>query len=76
MFDDLRVAAAIGIAVLQPNKRGADVGWTMLDVVHDDRLFAPGWHKDFDGFVVIAVGALIERTLNDSKPNPGSYAPL
>ena len=36
----------------------------MFDVVHDDRLFAPGGHEDLDGFVVIAVGALVERTLN------------
>ena len=33
----------------------------MLDVVHDDRLFAPGRHEDLDGLIVIAVGALVER---------------
>jgi hypothetical protein len=36
----------------------------VLGVVHDHRLFAPRWHEDLDGFVVIAVGAVIERTLN------------
>jgi hypothetical protein len=35
----------------------------MLDVVRIHWLFAPSWHEDLDGFVFIAVGALIERTL-------------
>jgi hypothetical protein len=36
----------------------------VLFVVNDDRLFAPGRHEDLDGRIVIAVGALVERTLN------------
>jgi hypothetical protein len=43
----------------------------MLDVVHDDRLFAPSWHEDLDGIVVIAVGALVERAL-DASPSASS----
>ena len=63
-LDDLRVAPTFRISVLQPNKCCTDIRWTVLDVVHDDRLFAPSWHKNFRCFVVIAVGALIERALN------------
>ena len=52
------------ISVLQPNKRGADVRMTVLGVVNNNWLFAPSWHEDLDSVIVIAVGALIERTLN------------
>jgi hypothetical protein len=71
VLDVLRVTPVIRIAVLQPNKRGADIGRAMLDVVHDDRLFAPSWHEDLDGIVVIAVGALVERAL-DASPSASS----
>ena len=64
MLDVLHIAPTIGITVLQPNKRSSDVGRTVLNVVHDDRLFAPGRHEDLDRFVVIPIGALIERALN------------
>ena len=32
----------------------------MLDVVNNNRLFAPSWHEDLDRLIVIAVGALIQ----------------
>ena len=64
MLDVLHVAPTLGIAVLQPNKRSSDVGRTMLDVVHDNGLFAPGRHEDLDRVVTVAVGALVERSLN------------
>jgi hypothetical protein len=35
----------------------------MLRVVNDNWLFAPSWHENFDSFIVIAVGALVERAL-------------
>jgi hypothetical protein len=35
----------------------------VLDVRNNNWLFSVCWHKNFDSFVVIAVGALIERTL-------------
>jgi hypothetical protein len=36
----------------------------VLDVEHDDRLLSVCWHEDLDGFVIIADGALVERTLD------------
>jgi hypothetical protein len=35
----------------------------MFDVVNNKWLFAPGGHEDLARLIVIAVGALIERTL-------------
>jgi hypothetical protein len=67
MLDVLNVTPVFWISVLQPNKRSADVWWTVLGVVHDNRLFAPGRHEDLDGFVVIAEAALIERALDASS---------
>jgi hypothetical protein len=59
------------ISVLQPNKRSTDVRWTMLGVVNDHWLLRAGWHEDFDGIVVIAVGALVERALDASNRHDG-----
>ena len=67
MFDVLDIAPALGIAVLQPNKRSSNIGWTMLGVMDDDSLFAPSRHEDLHGIIVIAVGALVERALNASR---------
>jgi hypothetical protein len=64
VFHILDVTPAIGISALQPNKRSADIRWAVLGAVNNNWLFAPGRRKDLDGFIVIAVGALIERTLN------------
>jgi hypothetical protein len=64
MLDVLHIAPTLGISVLQPNKRSPDVWWTVLDVVNNNWLFAPSWHEDLHGFVVIAVGALVERALD------------
>jgi len=46
VLDVLYVAPVIRIAVLQPNKRSADVRRTVLNVMHDNWLFAPGRHED------------------------------
>ena len=64
MFDLLCITPALGIAVLQPNKRSSNIGRTMLDVMNNNGLFASSWHENFDGFIVIAVGTLVERALN------------
>jgi hypothetical protein len=64
MLDVLNIAPVLGITVLQPNKRSGDVGRAVLGVVNNNGLFAPGRHEDLDRFVVIAVGALVERALN------------
>jgi hypothetical protein len=64
MLDLLRVTPTFGISVLQPNKRRANIGRTMLDVVHDNWLFGASRHEDLDSFKVIAVGAFVERALN------------
>ena len=69
MLDVLNVTPTLWITVLQPNKRSADVRRTVLGVVNDHRLFAPGRHEDFDGIVVIAVGALVERALDAGDLN-------
>jgi hypothetical protein len=53
----------LGIAVLQPNKRSANIWWTMLGVMNDHRLLGTSRHEDLDGIIVIAVGALVERAL-------------
>jgi hypothetical protein len=45
VLDLLCVTPAFRIAVLQPDKRSADVGRAMLDVVNDDRLFAPATRR-------------------------------
>jgi hypothetical protein len=79
MLDVLCVTPALWIAVLQPDKRGSNIGWTMLDVVHDHWLFVPSRHEDFDSIIAIAVGALVERTLNAGdkrKPRELSEAEL
>jgi hypothetical protein len=52
------------ISVLQPNKRGADVRMTVLDVVNNNWLFAPGRHEDLDRVVTVAVRALVQRALD------------
>ena len=64
VLDVLHIARTIRITVLQPNKRSADVRRTVLNVMHDNWLFAPGRHEDLDRLVVIPIGALIERALN------------
>ena len=64
VLDILNIAPAFGITVLQPNKCSSDVGRTMLDVVHNDRLLGAGWHENFHSVIVIAVGALVQRALN------------
>jgi hypothetical protein len=40
------------------------VRWNVLDVRRVHRFCAVRRHEDLDGFVVIAVGALVERTLD------------
>jgi hypothetical protein len=60
MLDVLHITPTFGITVLQPNKRRSDIRWTMLDVVNNNRLLRTSRHEDLDGFVVIAVGALVE----------------
>ena len=65
----LHITPTLRISVLEPDESSSDVRRAVLDVVNDDRLFAPGRHEDLDGFVVIAVGALVERALNGSSPS-------
>ena len=64
MIDILHVTPIDRIAVLQPEHAGCDVRRNVFDVVHDDRLFAASWHEDLDGFVVIAVRALVQGALD------------
>jgi hypothetical protein len=64
MFNVLHVTPALGISVLQPNKRSADVRRTVLGVVNDHRLFGTSRHEDLDRVVTVAVGALVERALD------------
>jgi hypothetical protein len=54
VLDVLYIAPAIGIAILQPDECSADVWWTMLGVVNDDRLFAPSRHENFDSLIVMS----------------------
>jgi hypothetical protein len=42
----------------------------MLDIVHDDRLFAPGWHEDLNGFIVIADGTDLTQRCRRSSLRP------
>ena len=46
----------------------------MLDEGHDHGLLAVRRHEDLDGFVVIAVGALVERTL-DARSSSSDRVP-
>jgi hypothetical protein len=64
MLNVLNVAPALGIAVLQPNKRSTNVRRTMLHVVNDNWLLRTSRHEDLDGVVTVAVGTLVERALN------------
>jgi hypothetical protein len=42
----------------------------MFGVVHDDGLVGTSRHEDLDGFVVIAIGALVERALDEPHDHP------
>ena len=64
MFNVLHITPALGISVLQPNKCSANVRRTVLGVVNDHRLLRTSWHEDFDGIVVIAVGAPVVTGLS------------
>jgi hypothetical protein len=64
VIDVLHITPTLGISVLQPDERGCYVRWTMLDVVNNNRLLGSSRHENFDGLVVIAVGALVERALD------------
>ena len=49
--------------------------------MHDEQLFGAGGHKDLDGFVVIAVGSLVERArrgggLGRPQSESGSRRPV
>jgi hypothetical protein len=46
---------------------GSNIGRHVFDVMHDDRLFGAGRHEDLDGFVVIAIGSLVERARRASE---------
>ena len=64
MFNVLHITPALGISLLQPNKCSANVRRTVLGVVNDHRLLRTSWHEDFDGIVVIAVGAPVVTGLS------------
>jgi hypothetical protein len=66
MLDVLHIAPAIWIAVLQPNKSSSDIGRQMFGVMNDNRLLRTSWHEDLARIIVIAVGALVERALNNA----------
>jgi hypothetical protein len=71
MLDVLYVAPTIWITILQPNKRRANIRWTVLGVVNNNRLFAPGWHEDLDSVIPTAA----PRDLTKSRrliPSPKS----
>jgi hypothetical protein len=63
VLDVLHVTPALWISVLEPDEGGTDVGRAMLGVVHDNRLFVPSRHEDFDRFIVIAEATLVQRAL-------------
>jgi len=67
MLNVLDVAPVLGISVLQPDEGSSDVSWDVFGVVDNDRLLRAGWHEDFDGIVVIAEAALVERALDASE---------
>jgi hypothetical protein len=70
MLDVLHVTPTLGISVLQPDKCSADVGRTVLGVVHDDRLFAPSWHEDFHCSVVVQLRCAVwTGVTRDTRPN-------
>jgi hypothetical protein len=50
------------------------VRWNVLDVRRVHRFCAVRLHEDLDGFVVIAVGALVERTL-DARSSSSDRVP-
>jgi hypothetical protein len=64
VIDVLHVAPVIWISILQPEHASCDVRWHVLDVVNNNGLFAPGGHEDLDGFIVIAIRTLVQRSLN------------
>jgi hypothetical protein len=64
MLDVLHIAPALGISVLQPNKRRANIRRAMLGVVNNNWLLRTSRHEDLDRVVTVAVGTLAERALN------------
>jgi hypothetical protein len=58
------------IAVLQPEDARRDVRRHVLDIRHDGWFLAVRRHEDLDGFIVIADGTGIERTLHATDCNP------
>jgi hypothetical protein len=51
-------------------KCSADVGRTVLGVVHDDRLFAPSWHEDFRCSVAVQLRCAVwTGVTRDTRPN-------
>jgi hypothetical protein len=74
VIDVLHVAPVLGISVLQPEHAARWIWWTVLDVVNDNRLLRTS--ENLHCIVVIAVGALIERTLNASHLMAGRPPPV
>jgi hypothetical protein len=64
------------IAVLQPEDARGHIGRNVLDVRRVHGLRAVRRHEDLHGFVVIAVGALVERTLDAFVPPVEKIATL
>jgi hypothetical protein len=56
------VAPVLRIAVLQPEDARRDIGRHVLGVGRVHQMRWTSRHEDLNGFVVIAVGTLIERT--------------
>jgi hypothetical protein len=55
------------VPVLQPEDAGGNIGRHVFDLMRDDRSFGAGRHEDLDGFVVIAIGSLVERARRASE---------
>jgi hypothetical protein len=70
VLDVLLITPVLWVTVPQPENTRGDVRWHVLDVGRVHWFRAVGGHEDFDGFVVIANGALIERTLDASAKVP------
>jgi hypothetical protein len=66
VLDVLHVAPVLGITVLQPDECCTNIGWNVLGVVNNNRLFAPGRHENFHSRIVIAVGPFVQRSLDTS----------
>jgi hypothetical protein len=65
MLKLMRVTLVLRITIFKPVDFSCHVWRNVFDVRNNNRLFSVCWHEDLDSFVVIADGALVERTLDD-----------